>query len=387
MTPDFQDMTEAELLSRLQSQFGDMDLTQLLDADKKKKQNGSDSEESSLAEPTPEELQAWQEAQFQKGQQSLEVKKRLDMPPAQRRRDVPYFRDEEDWEQVASLPQLDEKSVFFTDCDESGNEFLGIHPLLQELSSADPEILGTKWKRLYSSAQGDGLSFHLLLSTLKGYGGPTVMLISGSPSADHSIDDQGKASTMGFFTTSTWSESADFFGSDDCFLFTLNEEENHINFLRPVERKKSSNFMYCHPSSLSISNRRSKISLSATDGCVHGIGVGGTPSQPRLHLTETLEECRAMEHCSTFETGELLQNGKDCLYYFDANCIEVWGVGGDAWIQQGLEAQQKGRDLTEATLRRVRQVDKKQFLDDLRFMGKPSGFFEHVEHTANRTDL
>lgn len=395
MTSRVEDTTEAELLSRLQAQFGDIDVKQLLDDKNNLNQkDGFESEESSLAEPTPEELQAWQDAQFQKGQQALEKKKLVDMPAVQRRRrDVPNSSlnvdaEEEDWEQVPALPQLDEKSFFFPECDESGSEFLGSHPLLQELSSADPEVLGTKWKRLYSSAQGDGLSFQMLISTLKGYGGPTLMLISGSPSATHSIcTKQGKPSTMGFFSTCTWSESAEFFGTNDCFLFTCNQDSNEINFIRPLEKTKNPNFMYCHPSSLTISNRRSKMSSSATDGCVHGIGVGGTPSQPRLHLTETLEECRAMERCSTFGAGELLHNGKDSLYYFDADCIEVWGVGGDAWIQQSLVAQQKGRDLIEATLRRARQVDKKQFVDDLRLLGDPSGVFGHQDHIGNRTDI
>eukprot|EP00980_Cylindrotheca_fusiformis_P024461 scaffold11928_cov98-Cylindrotheca_fusiformis.AAC.3 len=45
------------------------------------------------------------------------------------------------------------------------------------------EILGTKWKRLYSSVHGDGLSFSILLSTLKGYGGASVVLINKKAAA------------------------------------------------------------------------------------------------------------------------------------------------------------------------------------------------------------
>ena len=94
-----------------------------------------------------------------------------------------------------------------------------------------------------------------------------------------------------------------------------------------------------------------------------------------------------MEYCSTFEAAELVTNGKDSLYFFDADCIEVWGVGGEEWIQQSLQAQQKGRDLAEATLKKVRMVDKKQFLDDLRFMAKPNGLFEHTNRVDYRADL
>ncbi|CAJ1937612.1 unnamed protein product [Cylindrotheca closterium] len=378
--------TESELLSRLQSQFGDMDLSHLLDD---KKSDGAESEESSLAEPTAEELRAWQEAQYQKGKQTIESKKSEELPPVQRRRrqaQKANSEDDDDWEQIAALPQLSEPSVFFPQSDESGSEILGLHPLLAKLSAADPEVLGTRWKRLYSSEQGDGLSFAMLLSTLKGYGGPTLMLISAKPSAKHMMEKTSKQSTIGFFTTSVWSESNSFFGNKDCFLFKIDEKENDIAIIRPRDKLKNGNFMYCHPSSLNPSNRR-MTSSSATDGCVHGIGVGGSTSQPRLHLTETLEDCRAMEYCSSFEAAELLPNGKDSLYFFDADCIEVWGVGGEEWIQQSLQAQQKGRDLTEATLKKVRMVDKKQFIDDLRFMAKPNGLYEHVNHVDERADL
>ncbi|KAL3935079.1 MAG: hypothetical protein SGBAC_009329 [Bacillariaceae sp.] len=373
---------ESELLSRLQSQFGDMDLSHLLND---KAPGETESEESSLAEPSAEELKAWQEAQFQVGQQALESKKSEEMPPVQqrrrRRRQAADSEEDDDWEQIAALPQLSEPSIFFPQSDDEGSEILGLHPLLQKLSAADPEILGTHWKRLYSSEQGDGLSFAMLLSTLKGYGGPTVMLISAKLSATHMVEKVNNQTTIGFFTTSVWSESSSCFGSDDCFLFKIDEKENDLAIIRPRKNLKNGNFMYCHSSSLNASNR------SATDGCVHGIGVGGSPSQPRLHLTESLEDCRAMEYCSTFEAAELLANGKNSLYYFDADCIEVWGVGGDEWIQQSLQAQQKGRDLAEATLKKARMVDKKQFLDDLRFMAKPNGLFEHLDHVDDRPDV
>merc|ERR1712194_95339 len=125
--------------------------------------DGSDSEESSVIEPTLEEIQAWQETQFQKGKQRLEMKKRLEMSAVQRRRDLlkqqKMFDMEEDYQVVAALPQLEESSTFFPSRDKEGNDFLGIHSMLQDLSKGDPEVLGTKWKRLYSSDHGDGLSF------------------------------------------------------------------------------------------------------------------------------------------------------------------------------------------------------------------------------------
>jgi hypothetical protein len=293
--------------------------------------------------------------------------------------------EEDEWEQVAALPDLDgQTSVFFPSSDEKGNEFLGVHPLLQQLAQGDQEILGTKWLRLFSSAEGDGLSFHNLLNTLKGYGGPTVMLIGTVPSASRSLTTaKQKRTTIGFYTTSPWSESTEYFGSDDCFLFAFDEQDNEVNFFRPIscKDKDKKEYMYCHPSSLNMTNRRSK-----TDGAVHGIGIGGVPGQPRLHLTETLEECRAMSFCQLFEPGDLLMgNGEDSLYYFDVDCLEVWGVGGGEWIQESLDSQQKERDLAQANLMRACTVNKKQFLND--FQSAQTGLFDHMQHTVNRSDL
>lgn len=396
-TPSQHENTEADFLSRLQSQFGDMDLTNLLHDENGKKTNQSenDSQESSLLEPTQAELESWQNAQFEKGQKVLQQKKCLDMPAVQRRRDAPFLCDEDDdWERVASLPRLCESSFFFPESDTFGNSILGIHPLLQRLSLADPEILGTNWKRLYSSAQGDGLSFHRLLSTISGYVGPTVMLISGTPSKTHTINSKNRdiderRSSIGFYTTSGWSESPVYFGSEECFLFTMDHDENQVNFLKPKTTASAKNYMYCYPSSMNLSNRRSQTiaSSSSTDGCVHGLGVGGTSKQPRLHLTENLEECRAMEFCSTFESGPLLKEGSDSLYFFDIDCLEVWGVGGDEWISKSLMAQKRSRYSSERAMKRAQTVDKKQIFDDLKSLGTSPGLFDHMEYASNRTDV
>ena len=83
--------------------------------------------------------------------------------------------------------------------------------------------------------------------------------------------------------------------------------------------------------------------------------------------------------------------GKDSLYYFDVDNLEVWGVGGEDWIKESLEAQQKERELAQANLMRARKVDKKQFVDDLRsglLSGShKAGMFGHLQHTSGRCDL
>ena len=68
------------MMRRLQSQFGDMNLDALLSDNNNNNNekggnenasNSSSSSSSAMEDPTPEELQAWQAAQFQKGQAAL----------------------------------------------------------------------------------------------------------------------------------------------------------------------------------------------------------------------------------------------------------------------------------------------------------------------------
>lgn len=396
---------ENELLARLQAQFGDMDVGGMLQGSADGNQCSSDEvhSESSLEEPTAKELLAWQESQYEKGKMKLEVKKNMGsgnggnahMSALQRRRTNKtacqrtlireYEKSEgHEWEKLAPTPHLSgATSIFFPtvlegndgdagDLDLAG----GVNPLLQKLVEGDPEVLGTKWTRLYSSEDGDGLSFRNLYEKIRGYDGPTVLMVGGKPSGSRCLGkiNQDDRVSLGFFTTDSWIESPDHFGSnDDCFLFSLedNQEANDVHFFRPKARSKSSSnlgtkrYMYCHPSSLAKSNRRRKDAPIKTNGSVHGIGVGGTASQPRLHLTESLEECRALAYDHLFDDGDLL-SGKctQSLFYFDVDCIEMWGVGGEEWISDALKAQKKEKERNDTNLDKARKCDKSQFLND-----------------------
>jgi hypothetical protein len=404
---DNEDNNAAELLARLNSQFGDMDLRHLLAADNTNTttEDAESDESSSLVEPSPEELQAWQAAQFKKGKEKCEEQKKDALSPLRRRRQEKKNTNgsNEDFEVLYSDPDLNgQESVFFpsSSSKDDGVEFVGPNPLLAQLAAGDPEVLGGQWLRLYSSIAGDGLSFHHLLDALKGYGGPTVMIVGTVASAKHSLTTTGTANkprsstagTLGVYTATPWIASTQFFGSDDCFLFSFSNNDEDVRILRPTEtvnKNEKRNYMYCHPSSLNTIHRRS--ATTATDGAVHGIGVGGTPSQPRLHLTETLEECRALGFCRLFEPGQLLpeSSGADSLYYFDVDALEVWGVGGQDWIQEALESRQQERERVQSILLKARTVDKKQFVDDFRsgILGDAGkGLFGHVEHVAERAD-
>jgi len=227
-------------------------------------------------------------------------------------------------------------------------------------------------------------------------------MLGGIPSASRCLNQQkeDKRVSLGLFTTDSWIESSEYFGSDDdCFMFSLDHEKNDIKFIRPKARShsapnmmtKAKGYMYCHPSSLSTKNRGRKNPLSKTNGSVHGIGIGGTASQPRIHISESLEECRALMHDQLFDNGDLL-SGKcgESLYYFDVDCIEVWGVGGEEWISDALKAQVGVKENKSASLEQARKVDKRQFLDHfekgLSFV-ETTGPFGHRSLVGERCDI
>ena len=408
MTPK-QDDEEALLLSRLQSQFGDLDLSALGAPSEQHHADDTNSEESSVQEPTPEELRAWQEAQFKKGEQKELEKKKQRLTPSQRRRLERQMRQEsnngsigdDEWEELYPAPDLDgQHSVFFPSSSKDGVEFLGVNPVLQKLSNEDPAILGSKWTRLYSSVDGDGLSFWNVLKALKGYGGPTVLLLETVPSEAFSVKEKKKnqgltpptvSGAIGFYTNIAWKESTDLFGSSDCFLFSIHDDE--LKVFRPTEPKGEEidqrSFMYCHPSTLNAKSRHATNSTGgSTDGYVHGIGVGGTANQPRLHLTESLERCRALPYCSLFQTGGLLPpKAEEDLYYFDVDAIEVWGVGGLELVKEALHMRQQERDHVEATRSRHGMAYKKALVNDFRagMLGNKT-LFSHMDQVVGRTE-
>lgn len=381
---------EAALLARLQAQFGDIDMSEVISQGAPPSAAGVDEDDessSAAAEPTPEELAAWQEAQFARGRLRLEAegigtKSAGDVHRAalERRRLRRKGAAEEDWEVLdGSPPRLDAESRFFPP--PSGG---GVHPLLAELAAADPDALSTEWTRLYSSGAGDGLSLAALREKVRGYDGPTVLLIEGRPSAAGSAGPGGgggETFRLGFFTTTTWTESAEMFGTDDgCFLFSLSDEGG-VATVRPRTRPDGREMrpcMYCRPPS-----RR-----GGADGKeVVGLGVGGSPARLRLHVTETMEGCRCLPHDLAFEDGDLMSGAGDAsLYRFDAEAVEVWGAGGREWTEHALAERERAAEAREAGLGRARTVDKRAFLDDLRDGGRDGGLFAHGGAVAGRDD-
>ena len=412
---------EQELLAKLKLQFGDMDVSGMLftgtDGDNYLSNNCDDESDSSLEEPTATMLAEWQEAQFAIGQMKLEAKTIISGSNLQRRRQnktvsertlLREYEEEEANECVSikSVPDLgDVSSIFFpTDDIEGDNSDLelvgGVHPLLHKLVDGDSEVLGTKWTRLYSSSDGDGLSFYNLIEKIRGYNGPTVMLLGGTPSASKCLGNnvQKERVSIGVFTIDSYQESTEYFGTDDdCFLFSLDYEKNNVKFIRPKSRSSPSSsssntaitkkYLYCHTSLTTKNNKGRK---DNTHGSLHGLCIGGTASRPRLHITESLEECRALEYDSLFQDGDLL-GGKcsDSLNYFDVDSIEVWGVGGYGWINDALQAQSKAKAIHAASLEKARKVDKKQFLDHFKNDAActTSDLFGNAAFAEERCDL
>jgi hypothetical protein len=411
------------LLSRLQSQFGDLDISAFLSDALQTASGGDDDEsESSFEEPSPEELRAWQESQFQKGRMKLDAQRFIEEADKgdvhkinlQRRRKIAQSAaerllkeaetEDEEWEKVVEweevgFPQLNESSIFFP----SGKTGSGpsLHPLLHELAAADPEALNGPWHNLFSSSR-DGLSFASLLDRIRGYKGPTVMLFGGYPSPDKCLNsndadivrsntarDDGEEVALGFFTTDYWIESPEFFGTDDCFLFSLDHDKNEVQIVRPKSRDGSASTvnqrekktMYCNPSTSRSSNIK-------TNGTVHGICIGASSTAPRLHLTESLEHCRSLPYDSSFSHGDLLLSKcNDSLYYFNVDSLEVWGVGGRFWIETALRQQRAEREVRERALEKTRKVDKRMLLEHFEngvVIGEAKGLFGHWDLVEER---
>jgi hypothetical protein len=76
--------------------------------------------------------------------------------------------------------------------------------------------------------------------------------------------------------------------------------------------------------------------------------------------------------------------------------IEVWGVGGKAWIRDALEARDKARGVAASNLQQRRRIyDKSQLLDDFRTglhstttkSAANASIFDHVVYSSDRCDV
>jgi TLD len=203
------------------------------------------------------------------------------------------------------------------------------------------------------------LSFNRLQNALLGYGGPTLLIVRSA-----------EGDLFGAFTGSSWKESKEFYGNTDCFLFQLLPR---VAVYRPTGT--GTNFMYCN------SFARSR----GYDNQAHGIGFGGTVTEPRLFIAEAWDTCSASSRDLTFENGSLLRSGGSGQQ-FDPEAVEVWGVGGEDVVTAALGDRFKARALKDAAIQKARKVDKAAFLDDFRTGIIESKAFAHREQARGRAD-
>ena len=145
--------------------------------------------------------------------------------------------------------------------------------------------------------------------------------------------------------------------------------------------------MYFHPSAGHVNTR------GRTNGGskIHGLVLGGNEKDPRLHITESLEQCIASSGYvdSTFEGGPLLPGQWD--KYFNVDVLEVWGVGDECEVREAVIRKEAHENVADATRRRVQRVDKKQFLEDFQsgiLMGNTSSaLFQHRHDGSIRHDF
>ena len=441
-TGEGDDAQAAALLARLQAQFGDMDVQGMLltssaadAADPKgttdncsndEPDNGPnedvhyESDESSVIDPTPEELAAWQAAQYQTakwGRESLAQKAAAEEADANENGSLTSEQLTE-WIQVEGPPDLNgQESAFLAPEDD---------PTLTELANEEP-LLNGPWQRLYSS-NTDGLSYAGLVCALRGYDGPTVLLLGAVPPPAASYvnadskkggDNARKTATIGYYTATAWKESGVYYGNQNCFLFTTSADgsngDGSVQIFRPnsesndeknttaqqPRKTRPINYQFCHstiaaavvsdgrkpgqhPDDTSVGPRgRAVVQVPPGLGVGESRGIG-----PRLHIAESLEGCRALPYDDAFAAGPLLPPffGDNPTHSFDVDVMEAWGVGGSERIQRALAARKRDRSFKEASRKRNAEVDKTQFLDHFRSDMVHSKAFAHARHTSGRVD-
>eukprot|EP00977_Amphora_coffeiformis_P017473 scaffold5744_cov159-Amphora_coffeaeformis.AAC.2 len=231
----------------------------------------------------------------------------------------------------------------------------------------------TQWHRLYTSCS-DGLSYNGLQNALRGYSGPTLMVIRASDSG----------SIFGAFTASPWKESKDYYGTDDCFLYQISPE---MTVCRPSGRGQ--NYMFCRSSSLGGGGGGVQVSrMGGSSQAPQGIGFGGSSNRsPRLFLDQSFCGCFVSSQDTTFEKGYLLPrtDAYSEKTFFSADQIEVWGCGGDDVVAAALCARQQDRSMRESYLNQARMVDKAAFVSDFRTGLIESKAFGHMDDIRDST--
>ena len=246
---------------------------------------------------------------------------------------------------------------------------------------------------LLFDSNNDGLSFNRLLHAVKGYAGPTIVVLR---SAADAAAGAPRGAVFGALIAEPLEPSTKFGGSAACCLFSLSPTLRL--FRARSSARAGSAFVY----------------LNATGGydAPRGLGFGGSTERFRLFLDEDFEAPYARRTDLTYTSGPLLPSAAagssssgggggegggggagrvgpmqpggaiegDGRFVLEA--VEVWGLGGGA----ALAARQTQRAGDARAIAQARTVDKAAFLDDLSgasgvVEGKTFGHRAHVDRS------
>lgn len=248
--------------------------------------------------------------------------------------------------QPLSLPQIDQECALWKH---------SYQTIPSSLALLSPN-LGGKWTRQYSS-DCNGFNFNTFQQALLGYQGATVILIQ-TVAGD----------AFGYYSNRPWKESKKWFGDgSDSFLFGL---QPSLQFYAPTGGGKNFNMYLNNP-------------VSPRPGDLTGLAIGGINEKaPRLHITTTLEQCKASSMDGVYDCGPLLANGE---LFFDVDVMEVWAV--NATEEQYAKLKQAGAmqaELREGNRIKAAQVDRAHFLEDFQSGAVENSLFTHREQARGR---
>lgn len=238
------------------------------------------------------------------------------------------------------------------------------------LAMMDPNLSCGIFYKLFSTE--DGCSFVNMHKSISGYSGPMITIIRPSKSRFAQPEDSSPG-LFGFYSSSPWVASKDFYGNSDSFLFRAEPKWSVYRSAKMVHENDQinstylsfkENYMYYNPSlGSSVTNFGSN--NFTKDGRPKGLILGGSQKDPRLHLTESFEGCIAATggpFDNTYMSGPLLMVEWD--KYFNVDIIEVWAVGGYDIMKNAMNEKLRHDGVVDLVRRRVQRVDKSQFLED-----------------------
>jgi hypothetical protein len=263
--------------------------------------------------------------------------------------------------------------------------------------------VGSCWDCLYDS-NSHGFSFHSFAHALVGYHGSTLILIQSK--AGH---------ILGMYTKVPWKISPNWYtdeGHDESFLFRLYPGWNVYRRVSTMTNEQGGSTSSHHPPayaqflSVPMASKNSPWYAHSSSNGLRGLAMGGVGAHtPRLHITDTLEECTASAFDLVFESGPLLSssttNNGTCsnnsshatldfesTYRFDVDVLVAWAVSGSIEMQQqGFQAGHMKQAIHESTRQQAAQVDRTQFVDDFASGAYMNNLYTHRVQSRGRADF